>query len=228
MVGPVRSTRNDDPEILAQYGPIIYVASGGSPEEYKPLNHSDLHAVINDRGGPGFTRSANRPIPHNLFADLALIAKKVKGTTAKSIGLTWSKSVTNTSKPGAVVNTQVGGTQVVFRYDAQTQRYVRYWQGRPDTLSSGKPVSTANVIVQFVRGNPFPADIDPAGNPAWYQHTVGSGNVVVFRDGRRIAGKWSRPSPTAGTKLVDLQGKPIGLAPGGAWFVLVNNGTRLA
>jgi hypothetical protein len=51
---------------------------------------------------------------------------------------------------------------------------------------------------------------------------------VVFRDGRRIEGHWSRPKPTDGTKLVDLSGKPIALAPGGAWFVLVNNGVPLA
>jgi hypothetical protein len=84
------------------------------------------------------------------------------------------------------------------------------------------------VIVQFVKGNVYSLDIDPAGNPAWYQHTVGSGRVVVFRDGRRIVGTWSRPHPSMGTRLVDAHGKPIALAPGGAWFVLVNDGTPLS
>jgi hypothetical protein len=227
-VGPVRSTRNDDPEIMAQYGPVIYVASGGSPEEYKPLRRSNLHAVINDHGGPGFSRDPNRPIPHNLFADLAYIAKKVRGPQARSIGLQWSWKITNPSGPGQLVSTTVGGTPVVFRWDGREHRYIRYFYGRPDVLSSGRPVSTRNVIVQFVHGHVFPADIDPAGNPAWYQSTVGSGRVVVFRDGRRIAGHWRRASPTDGTSLVDGRGKPITLAPGGAWFVLVNDGTALA
>jgi hypothetical protein len=227
-VGPVRSTRNDDPEILQQYGPIIYVASGGSRVEYRPMDRSDLRTVINDRGGPGFRRAGNRPIPHNLFADLAVIAHKVKGPPAKSIGLTWSRSVPNGSAAGPTVSTHVGATPVTFRWNGADHRYVRYLDGHPDRLANGQPVSTPNVVVQFVHGHVFRADIDPAGNPAWYQRTVGSGRVVVFRDGKRIAGTWHRPRAADGTQLLDPAGKPIPLAPGGAWFVLVNTGTGLA
>lgn len=227
-VGPVRSTRNDDPQILRQYGPIIYVASGGSPEEYKPLNRSNLHAVINDHGGPGFSRDRHRPIPHNLFSNLARVAKQVRGAKARSIGLHWSAKLTNTAGGGRVVSTRVGATPVVFRWWPGKHRYVRYVSGHVDRLANGEPVSTPNVIVQFVRGHVFRKDIDPAGNPAWFQYTVGRGGVAVFRGGKRIDGRWSRPRPTAGTQLVDRHGRPITLAPGGAWFVLVNNGTRLA
>lgn len=227
-VGPVRSTRNDDPQIVAQYGPIIYVCSGGDHIEYRPLNRSKLHAVVNDRGGPGFSRSGNRPIPLNLFANLNRISKKVKGPRAKSIGLHWSSKVTNPSRRGTVVRTHVGGTPVVFHYNRHTNKYVRYFDGHVDRLGDGHPASTRNVVVQFVHGHPFRADIDPAGNPGWYQRTMGSGHVVVFRNGRRIAGRWSRPRAANGTKLVDKHGKPISLARGGAWFVLVNDGTALA
>ncbi len=224
-VGPVRSTRNDDPEIVRQYGPIIYVASGGDRIEYRPMDRSNLHAVINDRGGPGFSRNPNRPIPLNLFTNLAVVAKKVNGPQATDIGLHWSTKITNPAKPGALVNARVGATPVVFRWNRATHRYVRYFNGHVDRLADGSGVSTPNVIVQSVYGEEFPADIDPAGNPAWYQHTVGHGKVVVFRDGRRILGRWSRPHAAAGTQLVDQQGKPITLAPGGAWFVLVNDNT---
>jgi hypothetical protein len=227
-VGPVRSTRNDDPEIVAQYGPIIYVASGGSRAEYRPLDRSKLHTVINDRGGPGFRRDNNRPVPHNLFSDLSYVAKKVKGPKAGGIGLTWSPKIGNAATAGPTVSTTVGGTPVVFHWSAGAHRYIRYHGGQPDRLSNGQPVATTNVIVQFVAGNVYAADIDPAGNPAWYQHTVGSGRVVVFRDGKRIEGRWSRPHFGSGTRLVDLHGKPIALAPGGAWFALVNTGTALA
>jgi hypothetical protein len=227
-VGPVRSTRNDDPQILRQYGGVIYVASGGSPIELRPMDRSNLRSVINDRGGPGFRRDPNRVAPHNLFANLAVIAKKVKGPTATSIGLRWSAKVATPSRMGTVVSTTVGATPVVFRWSAAQHRYVRYYAGRPDRLVDGRPASTPNVVVQYVRGHVFPADIDPAGNPAWYQETVGSGRVVVFRDGRRIDGRWNRPKAADGTNLVDTHGRPIPLAPGGAWFVLVDNGTRLA
>ena len=155
-VGPVRSTRNDDPQLVQQYGPIIYVASGGDRIEYRPLDRSDLHAVINDRGGPGFSRDQNRPAPLNLFSNLATVAKKVKGPTARSIGLHWSTKVTNPSGAGTVVNTRVGGTPVLFRWNRSTHRYVRYYSGHVDHVASGQPISTPNVIVQFVHGHVFP------------------------------------------------------------------------
>lgn len=227
-VGPVRSTRNDDPEVVAQYGPIIYVASGGDRVEYRPLDRSDLHPVINDRGGPGFSRDAKRTAPLNLFVDLRTVARKVHGVRARSIGLHWSTHVANTAAAGDVVSTKVGATPVVFRWRQSIHRYVRYFDGHVDKLADGSAVSTPNVIVQFVHGSVFRADIDPAGNPAWYQHTVGTGRVVVFRDGRRIEGRWSRPSAADGTQLTDRHGKPIALSPGGAWFVLADTGTPLA
>lgn len=227
-VGPVRSTRNDDPEIVRQFGSVIYVASGGDHVEYRPLDRSSLRPVINDRGGPGFSRDPSRPVPLNLFSNLQTVAKNVKGPKATDIGLHWSAKITNPNRAGGVVNTRVGGTAVQFRWNHTMHRYVRYYQGHIDKLANGSAVRTPNVVVQFVRGNVFPEDIDPAGNPAWYQHTVGKGNVVVFRDGRRISGRWSRPRAVSGTELVDQHGKPISLAPGGAWFVLVNNGTSLA
>lgn len=227
-VGPVRSTRNDDPEIMQQYGGVIYVASGGSKREYIPLDASNLRQVIDDRGGPGFSRNDNRFAPHNLFADLALIAKVKKGPKAKSIGLVWSTKIVNPTAPGTVVNTEVGGTPVVFRWNSSEHRYDRYVGGSPDRLANGHDISTPNVIVQFVKGNVYALDIDPAGNPAWYQHTVGSGKVVVFRNGKRIVGTWNRKYAFQPTHLVDAHGAPIALAPGGAWFVLVNTGTALA
>jgi hypothetical protein len=226
-VGPVRSTRNDDPDIARQFGPIIYVASGGDKVEYRPLDRSDLHAVINDRGGPGFSRDPHRPAPYNLFVNLETVAKNTKGPTAKSIGLHWSLRVTNPSHPGMVVHTMVGGTPVQFRWNVRRHLYLRYVDGHVERLENGSDVSTTNVVVQFVRGHVFRSDIDDAGNPAWFQHTIGSGHVAVFRNGRVITGTWKRPAVRDGTQLLDDHGKPITLATGRTWFVLVNNGTKL-
>jgi len=59
------------------------------------------------------------------------------------------------------------------------------------------------------------------GNPAKYTHTVGTGKAVVFRNGRRIDGTWSRASVNDGTSFTGASGQPIPLSPGGAWIVLV-------
>jgi len=54
--------------------------------------------------------------------------------------------------------------------------------------------------------------------------TVGTGRVVLFRNGNRIEGTWSRRSNGAQTEFKDPAGKPLLLAPGGTFVVLVRPG----
>jgi hypothetical protein len=220
-VEPVRSIRPSDPELALQFGHIILVASGGSRAGIAPLDKSPLHAVIGDRGDPGFSRDPNRVAPENLVSNLATVAKKVTGPTAKSIGLAWSaKKPAGQTKPGNLVQTRVGGTAVTFHWNAKQRRYQRIIDGAVQKTANGSVISTPNVIVQFCRVTVYTKDRDVLGNPAQFTHTIGHGRAVVFRDGRRIEGTWSRKSVNAGTILRTKDGKVIPLTPGGAWFVL--------
>lgn len=227
-VEPVRSTRANDPELAMEFGPIAYVASGGSRAELKPLERSTLRATLNDAGGPGFSRDNNRSAPNNLRANLRVAGERVKGPAAKSIGLLFSKSLINPSAAGTSLRTTVGGTQVEFRYSPKTQRYNRYINGVEQHTTAGTIVSTTNVVVQFCRSTVYGADRDVLGNPAQYTHTIGSGSVVVFRGGRRILGTWHRASVTVGTHLTDRTGARLALAPGNTWFVLAATGAALS
>ena len=226
VVEPVRSTRPSDPELALQYGNLIFVTSGGSKAGLAPLLKTHIKPVIGDRGGVGLTRDPNRQAPENLMADLPLIAKKVKGPKARSIGLTWSKSKpAGRTRKGTLVQTKVGNTPVEFKYNAKSRRYMRVIDGAIQHTKSGSIISTPNVVVQFCKITAYNKDRDVNGNPAQYTKTVGSGRAVVFRDGRRIDGTWRRKDVNDGTLLRTKAGKPIPLTPGGAWFVLVNRTT---
>jgi hypothetical protein len=228
-VEPVRSTRPSDPELALQFGHIIFVASGGSRAGIAPLDKSPLRAVINDRGGPGFSRDPKRPAPENLRANLARIAAKINGPKAKSIGLVWSTRLTAANtRAGGLVRTRVGSTQVTFQWSGRLHRYVRIIDGQVQHADDGNVIATPNVIVQFCRLTVYAKDRDVLGNPAEYTHTIGHGRAVVFRDGRRIEGTWSRQAVDDGTTLRTTDGKAFVLAPGGAWFVLVAANAPLA
>ena len=227
-VEPVRSARPSDPELALQYGHIIFVASGGSHAGLAPLLKSPLKRIINDSGGPGFHRDPKRDAPENLVGNLKAMAKKVKGPTASGIGLQWSAHLpAGPTQPGKVVQTMVGGTTVGFRWDPKTHRYLRIIDGQVQHTADGSVISTPNVIVQFCKVTTYNKDRDVLGNPAKYTHTIGTGRVVVFRDGRRIGGTWSRKSVNDGTVLKAKNGSVIPLTPGGAWFVLAASGAPL-
>lgn len=228
-VEAVRSTRASDPELVEQYGPIGYVASGGAPNPLQVLARSDLKTSINDAGGPGFARDGNRPVPYNLTSNLALAAQALKAPRAKDVGFDWSSSTTSLkSKPKATtVQTVVGGTPVRFDWNGALRQYVRVIDGAIQHTASGKAIATPNVIVQFCNVTVYPQDKDVVGNPSQFTHTLGSGRAVVFRNGHRIDGHWSRSKPTSGTTWKTAQGSPLRLAPGGTWVILVASNAPL-
>lgn len=229
VVEAVRSTRANDPELMAQYGPVAYVASGGAPNPLQVLARSNLKVDTNDGGGPGFARDNSRSAPYNLTANLALIAKALHPPKAKSIGFTfapYSAAIARTPRGGSL-QTVVGSTPVRFVYDAVHHRYVRVIDGVGARTAAGVLIATPNVLVQFCSVTVYPQDVDVLGNPSMYTHTVGKGAVILFRDGHRIAGTWSRPTATAGTTLRSASGAPLALAPGGVWVVLVATGAPL-
>jgi hypothetical protein len=227
-VEAVRSTRASDPELVEQYGPIAYVASGGAPNPLQVLARSNLKASVNDAGGPGFARDGSRSAPYNLTSNLAVVAAALKAPKAKPIGLTWSALTKLSSAPrGATVQTVVGGTPVRFDWNAQLKEYQRLIGGAVQHTADGKVIATPNVIVQFCSVTVYPQDVDVMGNPSQFTHTIGKGRVVVFRNGHRLDGTWSRPTGTSGTTLRSTLGRRIDLAPGGAWVILVANGAPL-
>ena len=226
VVGPVRSVRANDPQILAQYGPIGFVASGGGGDSLTMLDASNLLADIDDRGGPGFSRDGNRPVPHNLFVDLAAVTRR---GPAKSIGWTFDSSVADLIHTPVIrsISTVVGGTNVGFVWVPSVKGWVRTIGGQTQSTAAGVLERADNVIVQFCTGHTNYNDIDPAGNPGHYTVTVGSGRVVVFRNAHSITGTWSRATATDTTHLTS-KGKPIALMPGVTWVILVENGAPLS
>jgi hypothetical protein len=222
-VEAVRSVRASDPELLSQYGRVVLVASGGGGDSLPTLDKSILHGVIMDRGGPGFSRDGSRSAPYNVMSNLAAVSSAVKADSAKSIGLQWASSSPGlpASRKATLVRTQVGGTPVEFQWDAKLKRYARVIEGVRQNAADGAPIATPNVIVQFCQVTVNPGDVDVEGNPSQYTHSIGHGRVAVFRNGHRIDGSWSRPNLISGTTLRDSKDRPISLAPGGAWVVLV-------
>ncbi|HEV2888525.1 MAG TPA: DUF3048 domain-containing protein [Jatrophihabitans sp.] len=226
VVEPVRSVRASDPELLSQYGPITLVASGGAGDSMTTLDRSPIRGVINDRGGPGFSRDANRPAPYNVQSDLAVVSASVRTAGSRNVGFGWATSDPRVKAAPATagIRTAVGSTSVTFDWEPTIGKYARTIGGAHLHAADGALIATPNVLVQLCSVTVNYRDVDVMGNPSQYTHSVGSGRVVLFRNGHRIEGKWSRPSASAPTRFTDLKGKPLLLAPGGAYVVLASKG----
>jgi hypothetical protein len=226
QVEAVRSVRASDAELLSQYGPIALVASGGGGDSLTTLDRSIVKGIINDRGGVGFFRDGNRPAPYNLGSNLAQVAAASKTAGSHDVGFRWAVTDPRVlrGKVAPAISTVVGGTPVTFTWVTSLKKYVRTVNGQALHTASGAPEASPNVLVQLCQVTTNPGDVDVMGNPSQFTHSVGSGRAVLFRNGRRIEGKWSRKSTTAPTIFTDLKGTPLLLAPGGVYVVLATNG----
>lgn len=227
-VRAVRSIRASDPELLGQYGRIIVVATGGGGSALPKLDRSGLHSSIQDRRGIGFSRDTSRRAPYNVISDLAAVSAAIKADGVRNVGFTWGVHDTRLAgaRSAATVDTRVGSTRVGFLWDPKLTSYVRMVGGQRVLTASGAPVAKPNVLVQFCQVAADYSDVDVRGNPSAFTKTVGSGRVVLFRNGKRIEGRWSRPSIGSPTTFTDGAGKPLLLAPGGTFVALVRPGAR--
>jgi len=227
QVGPVRSVRLGDPELLAPYGRLAAAFSGGASGVVAAVRRTALVDASADIYSGEYFRSSAAPMPYNLMVDLPALASSLRRSTAtvRDVGFRWSDSAAGLAGDRVVhqMHTTVGDTTVGFRWSGG--RWVREINGVAVRQRGGAVVSTPNVIVQLSKVSVDRRDVDSAGNPSAYTQSVGSGRALIFRDGKMIDGRWTRPSTTAPTRYVDAHGVDIPLHPGGVWVLLAARGS---
>jgi Protein of unknown function (DUF3048) N-terminal domain/Protein of unknown function (DUF3048) C-terminal domain len=224
-VGPVRSARFTDVDILPQYGTqTLFGFAGGAP----PVEHRVQRSGLNDvnyqqpKAAKAYVRDPNRSAPHNLYTSTKALYK-AGGTTGgePTKVLTFSSDLPAKSKQAAKVHLDFSGTANVFwTYAKHKGVWVRSYDTGPATLEGGGSITATNVVVQVVKVQ-LTGIKDAAGNPSPEVVSTGQGRCFVFRNGRMVKGTWSRPTLSDLTVYRDASGRTIALAPGTTWIELL-------
>jgi hypothetical protein len=221
VIGPVRSVRAIDPDIVWPLGGI-FAFSGGAPINVEAAQAAPVTVVTENntdvliRNAPG---QPPRGAPHNLYA-LGGPLFGVGGQPVPSPALFqyYLPSAPAGSDPG-VISFRVGfqaGYDPTWVWDAGSWSFKRFIQGEPHTAVSGNQIGAQNVVIQFTD---YPGEGDGI--------TVGEGDVWVFTDGQVRTGRWQRPDRAQPAKYVDATGTPILLRPGTTWVELLPNGSAV-
>lgn len=214
-VEPVRSARSTDVDILPAFGRPVLVYSGAA----LPVREKLSRAPVTLYGGK--LRDSSRPAPHNLYFDVAELAKKRGLSGSKDVGLSFAAADPRLAHAPKQTNftVQVGGDRFSFRY--QGTHYAPSWNGRPytDSGAGGKRVTASNVITLSVR-TVSDHYRDPAGNPVFKSLTTGSGRLTLYRNGRKLSGTWHRSATNKPFRFTDSHGKELHLTPGKTWILL--------
>jgi hypothetical protein len=219
VVGPIRSVRVMDPDVVAPLGGV-FAYSGGIQPTVDLINAAPVNAVDETSAGDAMFRDPTKYAPHNLYGHGAQLLG-LGGKTVPIVPLFNYVGPGRTFTGDAVVSLIVGfpsGYSVGYDYDAASNTWKRSMEGAPFIDASGQQITPTNVIVEFVG-----CCLD-GYEGARYQ-TIGSGDAWVFSAGHLVKGTWQRSDRSQPTRFVDIAGQPIPLTPGRTWVEFVPIGT---
>ncbi|MGW1543639.1 DUF3048 domain-containing protein [Streptomyces sp. NPDC002309] len=218
-VGPVRSAREADLELLRQFDRPVLAFSGAQSRLLPLIDRSPLRAEPADRSPGAYVRDGGRAAPHNLYLRPHRLMSSAPGRAALApAGLTFGAAPEGgRTEPTRTV--RYPAARFTFTWDAARDRYRVALDGTAATAADGQPPTPATVVVQYVRMRPSDY-FDSRGSNTPYTETVGSGTAEVLRDGKSYAALWKRPEPGDGTRFTTADGEPLNFAEGQVWVLL--------
>jgi Protein of unknown function (DUF3048) N-terminal domain/Protein of unknown function (DUF3048) C-terminal domain len=216
VVGPVRSARQSDLDLLAQFGRPAFAWSGATPHlvpfiERAPV--ADLYAL---QVG-GYYRSGSRSAPYNLYANTKQLLAEAKGAAvARDIGFRFG-ALPAGGTAVASYSVKYPAASYTFRWSAKAKRWLAWIDGAPAEATEGGQLGGSTVVIQYTQITT--SRFEEYGGRPPYAKSTGSGTALILRNGRVYQVRWSRPSLGVGTTYT-LDGKRMLFAPGQVWVVL--------
>jgi Protein of unknown function (DUF3048) N-terminal domain/Protein of unknown function (DUF3048) C-terminal domain len=216
VVGPVRSAREEDLQLLRQFGTPAFAFSGAQPRLLPVVEHSRI-VNLYDGVVRGYFRSSNRVAPYNLYARTRTLLAEAKGASkARDIGFRFGPAPPG-GKPTNLYNVAYRSAAFGFRWSAAQHRWLVWMDGKQATTADGLDLGARTIVVQYVKVGTSGFLERGSGPP--FARTVGSGSAVVLRDGRAYHVAWSRPSADGGTTFTLPGGRRMPFALGQVWVV---------
>ena len=216
-VGPIRSVRFMDPNIVWPLGGVV-AFSGGTNANVALIREAPITWVDENNAGDAFFRERTRAAPHNLYGDSVKLWER-GGEPVPPRPLFTYLAKGDTFVGEGIDQFRVGfarGYDPTYTWDPATRAWKRTYGEFPFTDTSGNQVAPNNVIVQFVH---YPAGAEG--------ELIGEGEAWVFSDNKLLRAKWVKPNVETPTQFLNAFGVPIALTPGRTWVELLPTGSQV-
>ena len=219
-IGPVRSAR---PYYLgwaleydAGYGHV-----GGSSVALAKIK--EFHVNDLDQFAVGAKAYRREPhggvaLEHTMYTDtdkLRTVASDKFGSEVNQPTFTFKEPFAREHRAGSQkvsVNFSSAQYNTVWNFDPETNRYLRSQAGSlHKDADTGSTIAADTLIIQEVRRLSVDA-----------METVGTGDALVFMDGKKIEATWKKASITAPTIFTDATGTEISRNPGLTWISIID------
>ena len=247
-IASVRSARTYFLDWVLEYDALYaHVGGANTPGPANALGQIRDYGIMDmDQFGLGFPtywRGTDRLAPHNVHSTTKKLweaAEERKFGPEDEDGKRWDDnfvewkfkddiSLESRGNQGDITVPfwdQYSDYTVTWKYDREANVFRRYHgqEAQIDPLTK-EHLSAKNVIVQYQTERKA-NDGYPDGHLLYT--TVGSGNALIFQDGKATSGKWVKGSRTERTKFLDSKGKEVELVRGLVWIETVPVGVDVA
>jgi hypothetical protein len=226
VIGPVRSARISDIEILEQFGRVAFAYSGAQKKLLPVIADANLENLGAQRQSREiYSNDPLRNAPTAMMLQAQTLMQKVKEqqlpvAISKSVGWNFAESFdTGTAIASAKVSWPANSYDAVW--SAIENRWLLSHSGVPNLAASGVHLGASTFVIQIVSITPSEYG-DKFGGVTPFTATVGSGRGYILRDGKYIAALWDRATPNVGTSWKTTSGEEIPFAAGQIWIALTD------
>ena len=218
-VGPIRSGRIQDINLLASFNGPLFAWSGGNAQVSAAIRKSTMvdlsHSSANEAGG--FRRESSRVAPHNLVAETSklwtLAPADAKPPVPQFEYRADGETVPTDSKPAGAVKISMDGVDIMWEWSPENLTFVRSQDDKPHVDMQDVRINAPNVVVVSV--------VYTRSGSSPVAKSVGSGEVWVYTAGKLIQGSWERLDPFKPFVFKDTKGAVITLTPGRTWVEVI-------
>ncbi len=229
LVGPIRSVRTSDFNLLQNLNRPLFANSGGNEDVLRLLQDINFVDVSSNAARDVYRRLEERPSPHNLVSDTkslrAVGADRSEGGTPPIL-FERNDGGNQTQVSGIPVkgaDLDYGSTLVQYRWDQNRWGWLRSQNGSPHSDVDGLQIAPEVVVIQIVSYTRSAAD---GRSPEAV--LVGTGRALLLFDGRLIEGTWERSGAFDVTRYFDRDGNAVLFPRGTTWIALPRVGqTRI-
>ena len=227
LIGPIRSARISDIELLAQFGRVGFAYSGAQSKMRPVIAEANLENLSAERNPPSiYGKDPNRigPVDMILKPDLLLeranANPKIRIETATASVFAFGdapKGETNT----AIAKIKWPSAKYELRWDSANEKWLIYFNEKPNMAANGEHLYADTAIIQIVSITPSIYG-DKFGEITPFSKTTGSGKAVMLRDGFSYQLSWQRNLETDVTTWKSEDGGVANFKPGRTWIFLTD------
>lgn len=225
-IGPIRSARLIDLELVPMFG-AIFAHVGGSEPVRQIIAQSDIaQADFDDYGrAPIFREVEGRNRPFNRYTSTqemyALAAKQnlITGEPVPAFNFSASIPAGGHSGNSVMVPYRANLSDAAFAYDAASQLYKRSVGATPHVdADSNQQLTAANVIVLYAPHETTTIVEDSLGSRSIKITVSGTGRATILREGQAYDVVWTNNDPHSLWQFTNANGQTVDLKPGNTWI----------